>query len=234
VKELLPICLEALVLFTSNRLMMRILIAGAVIMLATPIAGCSQVGDEKSETEPTTVLAGPGNSEPATEPTGTSEPVATIEPTLEPSKTPEPAANPTATLRPTKEPSPTPDIQMFANLDLPAGDPFNGKLVAVRFLCRRCHLKPEHAAVAFAGADGLPPIMERGEVRIADPDYTGMATSNLEYIFESIYFPDRYVVDGEWVEAMPETFGYRLTDPQDLADLLAWLEGQNDPDFEHK
>jgi len=202
--------------------------------LATFIAGCSPASDETSISMSATVPAGPNNSEPANAPTGTSEQVASIEPTLEPSKTPEPTTNPTATLRPTKEPSPTPDIQMFANLDFSAGDPFNGKLVAIRFLCRTCHLKQEHAGIAFDAVDGLPSIMERGEVRISDPDYTGIATSNLEYVFESIYFPDRYVVEGEWVEAMPQTFGYRLTDPQDLADLLAWLEAQSDPDFEHK
>jgi len=76
--------------------------------------------------------------------------------------------------------------------------------------------------------------MERGQIRIADPKYTGKATSNLEYVFESIYYPELYVVEGEWAKAMPRNYDYPLTDEQDLVDILAWMVALNDPESEFK
>jgi hypothetical protein len=66
-------------------------------------------------------------------------------------------------------------------------------------------------------------MLERGEVRIADPAYEGSASTNWEYIIESILFPEVYVVPGSWVEPMPTDFSDRLTE-QDLADILAWMD----------
>jgi hypothetical protein len=203
-------------LFVSDRFMMPILIASAVIALAAFVAGCSPVGDGEAMLESTTVSEGSDNSNSATEPTRTPMPNATPEPT--------------------REPSPTPDIQMYIDLDLPEGNPLSGRNLAIRNGCRGCHFNEDYEsfAIGFAAVDGLPQIMERGEVRIADPKYTGKATSNLEYIFESIYLPELYIVEGEWVEAMPLSYAHRLTNGQDLADLLAWMAALNDPEFESK
>lgn len=66
-------------------------------------------------------------------------------------------------------------------------------------------------------------MLERGELRIADPAYAGTAATNREYIIESIRFPEVYVVPGNWVESMPTDYGDLLTE-QDLADILAWLD----------
>jgi hypothetical protein len=126
---------------------------------------------------------------------------------------------------------------MYLELDLSEGNPINGKVQAIRMGCRDCHYDEAYKgfAIGFVAVDGLPPITERGEVRIADPDYTGKATSNLEYIIESIFLPDLYVVDGDWAEAMPLNYAaYNFIDEQDLADILAWMAALNDPDFEHK
>ena len=214
--------------------MIRILIVGAVILLAMSIASCSPASDETSTSDAAIVAEGTTGSESAEEPTIAPTHTATSEPTIEPTSTSEPTPEPTATSEPTQEPTATPDIQMYLDLDLPEGNPLNGKVQAIRNGCRGCHFNEESEgfAISFAAVDGLPPILKRGEMRIADPGYTGKATSNLEYIFDSIYLPEAYVVEGEWVEEMPLSFNFRLTDPQDLADILAWMAALNDPDFE--
>jgi hypothetical protein len=203
-------------LFVFNRFMMQILIASAVIALAAFIAGCSPVSDEEAMSESTTVSEGSDSSDSTPRPTRTPTPAATPEPTI--------------------EPSPTPDIQMYLDLDLPEGNPIRGRNRAINHGCRGCHFNEEYEgfAISFAAVDGLPPIMERAEMRIADPKYTGKASSNLEYIFESIYLPELYIVEGEWAEAMPLRYGHRLTDEQELADILAWMAALNDPEFENK
>lgn len=213
-------------MFPSYRFLIQMLIAGAAIVLAAVIAGCNPVSDDRSISELTAVSEGSNNSDSATDPTRTPTLVATPEPTSEPTSTP----------RPTQEPTATPDIQKYLDLELPEGNPLSGRNLAIRNGCRGCHFNEEYEdfAIGFTAVDGLPPIMERGEMRIADPNYTGKATSNLEYIFESIYLPELYIVDGEWVKAMPLHYDYRLTDEQDLADLLAWMAALNDPEFEDK
>jgi hypothetical protein len=64
--------------------------------------------------------------------------------------------------------------------------------------------------------------MERGEIRMADSAYVGEASTNQEYILESILLPEVYLVDGDWYEFMTPDFGKLLT-KQDLADLIAWM-----------
>jgi hypothetical protein len=66
--------------------------------------------------------------------------------------------------------------------------------------------------------------MERGEVRMADPAYGGAASTNWEYIIESIFLPEVYDIPGNWPEPMPTDYGDLLTE-QDLADILVWLGG---------
>jgi hypothetical protein len=71
-------------------------------------------------------------------------------------------------------------------------------------------------------AEGLPSIRERGELRIADPAYDGTASTNREYIIESVLLPEVYAIPGDWPEAMPTDFGDLITE-QDLADIVVWL-----------
>ena len=210
----------------SNWFIKRILIAVVVIVLATFNASCNLDSDERSTSESTTGTEESSSSDSAIDPTRT--------PTLP--ATSEPISEPTSTPRPTLKPSPTPDIQKYVDLDLPEGDPLSGRNLAIRNGCRGCHFIEGYVnfAIGFTAGDGLPPIMERGEIRITDPKYTGKATTNLEYIFESIYLPELYVVEGDWVKAMPLNYDNHLADEQDLADLLAWMAALNDPEFEFK
>ena len=65
--------------------------------------------------------------------------------------------------------------------------------------------------------------MERGEIRMIDPDYIGNASTNLDYIVESILLPEVYIVHVEGAtEEMSPSIGKLLTE-QDLADIIAWL-----------
>jgi hypothetical protein len=68
----------------------------------------------------------------------------------------------------------------------------------------------------------MPPISERGELHIGDPTYEGSASTDQEYIIESVLLPGAYVVEGEWEEEMP-TYFKDIIDDQDLADIIAWM-----------
>ena len=59
-------------------------------------------------------------------------------------------------------------------------------------------------------------------MRIADPGYTGSATTPEEYLIESILLADECIIPGEWEESMGTMFGYNLT-VQDPADVLEWM-----------
>jgi hypothetical protein len=75
----------------------------------------------------------------------------------------------------------------------------------------------------FEAEEGLPRIVERGDVRIADSAYAGRASTNQEYILESILLPEIYVVSGDWEAQMEKYLRNRITE-QELADILAWLD----------
>jgi hypothetical protein len=77
-------------------------------------------------------------------------------------------------------------------------------------------------APRFTASEDLPPILERGEVRIADPAYEGQAATNLDYILESIFIPEAYQAPGEWAVTMPDDFAQRI-EAEELAHLMAWL-----------
>jgi hypothetical protein len=68
----------------------------------------------------------------------------------------------------------------------------------------------------------MPRILERGEVRMADPAYEGAASTNREYIVESILLPEVYAIPGNWPGTMPTDYGDLLTE-QDLADIFVWM-----------
>ena len=149
--------------------------------------------------------------------TATPESVATADPTstTEPSATPEPIA------------TPLPAIPL--SMDLPEGDAEAGAELSLVLTCRGCHnpQRPSHGPQFGPDAD-LPGILERGEDRIASPDYAGRATTNQEYIIESVYLPDAYILPGEWRWAMPTDYLDKITE-QELADLLAWMAKVAEP-----
>ena len=132
-------------------------------------------------------------------------------------------AQPVPTITPQPMSTPLPEIEL--NMELPEGDPEKGYLTAIRYRCNGCHVEDDHRenGPRFAAFDDLPNILERGEVRIADPEYQGKATSNYEYIIESILLPEAYFVPGEWPEAM-STFNIHIMEDQELADILAWMK----------
>ena len=112
-------------------------------------------------------------------------------------------------------------IEYDLNPELPEGDSERGFTTAIRFRCYGCHIDAENG-LHFDAVEDLPNIMERGEMHIADPAYEGNATSNLEYIMESIYLPEVYIVPGEWGEPMPVYLGQTMSE-QDLANIFAWM-----------
>ena len=132
-------------------------------------------------------------------------------------------AQPVPTITPQPTSTPLPEIEL--NIELPDGDPEKGYLTAIRYGCNGCHVEDDHRenGPRFTASDGLPNILERGEVRIADPEYQGKASSNYEYIIESVLLPEAYFVPGEWPEAM-STFNIHIMEDQELADILAWMK----------
>lgn len=104
------------------------------------------------------------------------------------------------------------------------GDRLRGKNAAIKYRCFGCHAdeNPEYGP-PFTATGDLPHILERGDLRIADPAYEGRAATNREYLIESIFLPEAYVLPGEWAEAMPATFHQRITD-EELANIMAWIE----------
>ena len=107
-------------------------------------------------------------------------------------------------------------------MEIAEGDPLRGRNAAVKYRCYGCHVDPGKYGPQFASSEELPHIMERGELRIADPAYEGSAATNREYIIESIFLPETYILPGEWEKAMPLTFHLRMTDTE-LANIMAWL-----------
>lgn len=109
------------------------------------------------------------------------------------------------------------------DIELPEGDPLRGRNAAVKYRCFGCHIDsaPEYGP-QFASTEELPGILERGVVRIADPSYGGQATTDFQYIIESIYLPEVHIIEGDWEESMPITFPLRITE-QELANIIAWM-----------
>jgi hypothetical protein len=120
---------------------------------------------------------------------------------------------------------PTPEVEVDLGMAVVEGNATRGRLAAITNCCAACHMDEEFTGYAplFTSSGDLPPIWERGEMRIADPGYTGQAANNQEYILESIFFPAAYFVSGEWSDRMPNTYHAQLSD-EELADILTWLE----------
>ena len=131
----------------------------------------------------------------------------------------QPAA--TETVPPTSAPTSAPVVEIVLDIELPEGDADVGLNRAVKFRCFTCHVQ-ESNGLPFDAVGNLPVIMERGEVRIADPAYQGNATTNHEYLLESILNTEVYIVPGDWENAMPTYLADIMTE-QDLADVMLWL-----------
>ena len=133
---------------------------------------------------------------------------------------------PTPTQTPTLIPLPTstPFPEINLDMELPEGDPEAGYLIAIRYRCHGCHMNEEHptSGPRFTSEGEMPFVLERGTLRLALSEYEGRATNNQEYMIESIYQPEAYIVPGEWKEPMPTTFQQRMSE-QELADILAWI-----------
>lgn len=119
---------------------------------------------------------------------------------------------------------PAPEVELDLGMMLAEGNETRGRIAAISYRCLGCHADDEIAGYGppFSSYEDLPPIMERGELRIADPAYEGQATTNQEYILESIFLPATYILPGEWPENMPNTYHSRLSD-DDLANIMIWL-----------
>jgi len=130
-----------------------------------------------------------------------------------------PTIAPTSTALPTSTPLPEIDLDM----DLPEGDPESGFDVATSHRCQGCHNPIYDSGGPFLQpTDSLTGMLERGKLRIASSEYTGNATTNQGYTIESIFFPQAYIVPGEWEKEMAPYNPAGFTD-QELADLLAWI-----------
>jgi len=125
-------------------------------------------------------------------------------------------------------PTSTPLPEIDLDIELPEGDAQKGFTTAVRYSCHGCHANELHptSGPRFATDAEMPFILERGTMRIALSEYEGRATTNYEYMIESIFQPEAYIVPGDWKEPMPTTFQQRMSD-QELADILAWIATLN-------
>jgi hypothetical protein len=130
-----------------------------------------------------------------------------------------PASTPIPTELPTEDDGPV--VGTDIKVQLPQGDFENGDFLSGNLGCKGCHTIGERP-LRFESGEGVPAVIERGEIRMADPAYEGNAGTNEEYIIESIVLPDVYKVEGEWGQFMPDHYGEILT-AQDLADLFLWL-----------
>lgn len=102
---------------------------------------------------------------------------------------------------------------------------------AIPPICTSCH------TIAGKGTQVCPNLNEIGRMaaqRIADPSYTGTATTAADYIRESILEPGKYCVPNEagkvyctnGVSVMPAGLAAQVTD---MDALVAWLATQGAP-----
>lgn len=150
--------------------------------------------------------------------------ISTTEAPPSPTNTPLPATK--TPLSPTDNPATESKIDL--QMEIPTGDPLLGELTALNYRCFGCHVdhgQDDYYGPRFTSTGELPRIMERGDVRLSDPDYQGHAATNQEYVIESILEPEIYRAPGEWhnINPMPTDYQERMTET-DLADILAWLD----------
>lgn len=104
--------------------------------------------------------------------------------------------------------------------ELPMGDPAKGAQLFTSQACVGCHSQEKDKRLVGPSFYGL---YTRAGTRT--PPETAKA-----YLYESIVAPNKYVVETFQPNLMPMTFATTL-DPQQMADLLAWIETtHNQPD----
>ncbi len=123
------------------------------------------------------------------------------------SMAPIPTLNPKATGLPTDE-----NVAKIVAA-LPQGNADRGKTLFITQACRTCH------------------SLDKREV-LAGPTFQNIFTTSAtrekglnakEYIYESVVNPNKYVVDGYQPYLMTQEFAKTIS-PQDMADLMAWIE----------
>lgn len=122
------------------------------------------------------------------------------------------------------QPTAVPGEMMGVEIDveLPPGDAARGEeLVGGPLGCAACHILAE-VGPPWAATGDLPGIGNRGDIRIAEEDYTGFAETAEGYLVESVVQPNAFVNEGFTEGIMPSDFGSRIT-LQDMADILAYL-----------
>jgi mono/diheme cytochrome c family protein len=108
------------------------------------------------------------------------------------------------------------------NIELPQGDPENGRALAEGSLgCTACHILSNTGPPWEAQGDALA-VGARAAQRMHQDNYTGEATTAEQYLVESILRTNAHVVEGYQPGVMPPDYGSRLT-VQQLADLVAYL-----------
>ena len=109
----------------------------------------------------------------------------------------------------------------LANIPLATGDEPIPKLF-IQSGCAACHTIP--GILAAKGREGPRLILGvNGPKRLADPNYTGTATTVHEYIMESILSPGTYVVPGYPDRVMPRWYGKKLSAGA-LDKMVSYLE----------
>lgn len=111
--------------------------------------------------------------------------------------------------------------------DFPDGDAANGESMYVSYGCSGCHGVPDGSVAAAVGPD-LANIAVDGATRV--DGYTAEM-----YVYESILEPNAFIAaecpTGPCLgppSAMPANFAERMAEnPQDMADILAYLFGGN-------
>ncbi|MCU0511237.1 MAG: hypothetical protein MUE40_01575 [Anaerolineae bacterium] len=118
--------------------------------------------------------------------------------------------------------------EVLAELENYTGDPLMGQLLyngleptldGATLTCMTCH---QGVTAPTTEASWTRTV----EVRLADSALAGYTAE--QYLVESILRPSRYIAPGYNDGLMPNTYGTRL-DMQMLADILAFLESQDQP-----
>ena len=151
--------------------------------------------------------------------------VSTTTPSLEISAiTPDAATNtPRPTAPNTAVPSATNTavvpVEADVTIELPDGDAQRGLELVNRGECLVCHTLDQDIGPPWEAYDNVPAMGERAETRFLQDDYTGLATSAEQYLFESIVSADVFIVDGYSAGVMHR---YYYT-AQQMADAIAYL-----------
>jgi hypothetical protein len=201
-------------------LFLALLVTGA--LAACGPAGGVQAPEAAAPSAPATeARVAAATVAPTTVPPPTLSPTST--PTLSPSPTlvPDPTASPSppATEAPTAAPSPSPAPEEATD---PGQQVETGLEVYRAQYCGLCHALTAAGTTGIFGPvhDGMGTLAAQ---RIADPAYSGAATTAAEYIRESIVEPRRYLVPGYEAASQPmPAYGY-LSEAEIMALVEALL-----------